>query len=750
MTTKTPKANRRGSKRAYTPPSTEDQFRNATARVESTNARARSAQGRSQSAIDRADTLITKPSGKDIDADIDAVEMEREAKKAESEAHMADNKAKIAEIEAQRAVTKAEAYEHKAKIETERAEECARQAATRAETWAKYVASKAEAEVKRTSAKAKAAKAAKSKTGESSKEAVEARKDAYNAESETKRAKLIAEKTATATEAEAKHINAASQAESCAKTWRTEAENRQAEAKARKAEAKARRAEAKARRKGDKLKADAKKAEALAKKAVALAIKAKIDFTKIERKVKAQAKAQKTLKGPLPPEDRLPERRARRSEKKHLSQPGLLKQVREVFLEIPGGCQHTRKGQADISISDCLMSGLAIFSLKYSSLLQFDQDSQEGGCIHHNLQTLYQIQDVPCDTYMRERLDVIDPNALRPAFTKLFSVLQRGKELEEYLFYEDYYLLSGDGTGYFSSKCIHCKDCCKKEHQDGSVTYYHQMMSAAIVHPNHSTVIPLCPEPIIKTDGTTKNDCERNASERLYKHIRREHPHLPLIVTEDALGSNGPHIRLLQELNMRYIIVVKPEGNKYIFEFLKGVERKELLYCDNNFKYKIQFINGIPLNESHPDLKVNFIEVWVYDSEGNQQYHNTWITDIPVTIANAYHLFKGGRAKWKIENETFNTLKNQGYHFEHNYGHGKQHLSTIFALLMMLAFFIDQILQSCCGLFQMAWEKMVSKIRLWGKLRAYFTTMFIDSWENLWRAITCEHASCLNMPPDTS
>jgi hypothetical protein len=741
--TKSTKANRRGSKRAYTSPSTEDQFRSATARVESTNARARSAQIRSQTANDRACTPIKKPS------DIDAAEMEREAKKAESEAHMADNKAKKAEIEAQRAVIEAEAYEYRAKIEADRAEECARQAATQAETWAKYIASKAEAEVKRTLANA-AAKEAKSKGGESSKEAAKARKEAYNAESEAKKAKLIADKTAAATEAKVKHINAASQAQSSAKTWRTEAEERQAEAKARKAEAKARRAEAKASRKGDKLKADAKKAEALAKKAEALAIKAKIDFTKIERKVKAQAKAKKTLNGPLPPEDRLPERRARCSEKKHLSQPGLLNQIREVFLQIPGTSQRTRKGQPEVSICDCLMSGFAIFSLKYPSLLQFDQDSKEGGCIHHNLQTLYQIQDVPCDTYMRERLDVIDPNALRPAFTSLFSALQRGKELEEYLFYDNYYLLSGDGTGYFSSKCVYCKDCCKKEHQDGSVTYYHQMMSAAIVHPNHSTVIPLCPEPIIKTDGTTKNDCERNASERLYKHIRREHPHLQLIVTEDALGSNGPHIRLLQELNMRYIIVVKPEGNKYIFDFLKGVERQEATYCDNNFKYKIQFKNEIPLNESHPDLKVNFIEVWVYDSEGNQQYHNTWITDIPVTITNAYCLFKGGRAKWKIENETFNTLKNQGYHFEHNYGHGKQHLSTIFALLMMLAFLIDQILQSCCGLFQMAWGKTESKIRLWGKLRAYFTTMFIDSWESLWRAIICGYAGWLNMPPDTS
>lgn len=149
-------------------------------------------------------------------------------------------------------------------------------------------------------------------------------------------------------------------------------------------------------------------------------------------------------------------------------------------------------------------------------------------------------------------------------------------------------------------------------------------------------------------------------------------------------------------------------------------------------------------------MSVNFIEAWVYDKQGNQQYHNTWITDINITKTNAYRLFQGVRAKWKIENETFNTLKNQDYHFEHNYGHGKKHLSTVFSFLMMMAFFIDQIQQSCCGLFQMAWEKMKSKVRLWGRLRAYFTTLFINSWEDLWRAIACGYSGILSIPPDTS
>ena len=63
-------------------------------------------------------------------------------------------------------------------------------------------------------------------------------------------------------------------------------------------------------------------------------------------------------------------------------------------------------------------------------------------------------------------------------------------------------------------------------------------------------------------------------------------------------------------------------------------------------------------------------------------------------------MVRGGRARWKIENETFNTLKNQGYQFGHNFGHGKQNLSTIFVMLMMLAFLVDQTQELCCPLFQ--------------------------------------------------
>ena len=114
-----------------------------------------------------------------------------------------------------------------------------------------------------------------------------------------------------------------------------------------------------------------------------------------------------------------------------------------------------------------------------------------------------------------------------------------------------------------------------------------------------------------------------------------------------------------------------------------------------------------------------------------------YIKKFTVMKSNVYRLYQGGRAKWKIENETFNTLKNQDYHFERNFGHGYKNLSTVFMLLMFLAFLIDQIQQSCCGLFQAAWQEMKSKTRLWRHMQAYCLTTFIDSWEQLWQKILC-------------
>ncbi len=187
--------------------------------------------------------------------------------------------------------------------------------------------------------------------------------------------------------------------------------------------------------------------------------------------------------------------------RKNLGIPGLINTVYKVFIKIRDDACFNR--QPKITLADHLMSGLAVFGLKCPSLLAFERQREETAT-EKNLKNLYHVNQVPSDTYLRKRLDNVDPKDLRPAFTKLFSSFQRGKGLEKYEFLEGYILLSGDGTGQFHSNKINCPSCCQKKSRDGSISYYHQMFGVCVVHPNLRNVIPLCPEPIIKEDGLKK------------------------------------------------------------------------------------------------------------------------------------------------------------------------------------------------------------------------------------------------------
>jgi hypothetical protein len=393
-----------------------------------------------------------------------------------------------------------------------------------------------------------------------------------------------------------------------------------------------------------------------------------------------------------------------------------------------------RPGNVEHCLTDALMCGFAMFSLKDPSLLAFDE---RRSAAPHNLKSIYGLGSIPCDTSMREILDIVDPNDLRPLFKDAFRPLQRGKALEQMVFMDGCYLLNLDGTGYFSSKKLYSDACMKKVNsKTGEITYY------AIVHPDYKVAIPLCPEMIIKQDGETKNDCERNAVKRLLKKFRQDHPHLKVIINEDALSSNAPHIEDLEEYNLHYILGIKEGDHKFLFQFVdqavENGEVTELTIADeknDDITHAFRILYNVPLNKSNQDRLVTFVEYWEHNAKTDKVQRFSWITDLDITEENVYLFMRGARARWKIENEIFNTLKNQGYNFGHNYGLGKNHLSEIFVLLMMLAFLIDQIMQLCCPLFNAAWEKWKTKRSLWEKVRSKFHEFYIEDMEDLYRSL---------------
>jgi len=416
--------------------------------------------------------------------------------------------------------------------------------------------------------------------------------------------------------------------------------------------------------------------------------------------------------------------------RKHLSADALFRLVRNGFASI----LDDRTEDRGISLTDALMSAFAMFSLKSPSLLAFDKERVEG-----NLQTIYGIEHAPCDTYRRERIDPVSPESLRPVFQGVLRQLQRGKALEPMLFLHGAYLLALDGTGYFSSKTIHCQSCLHKVHRNGSITYYHQMLGAAIIHPDFREVIPLMPEPIVKPDGTANNDCERNAAKRFLVKLRQDHPHLNFIVTEDSLSSNAPHIETLHDHDCHSILGVKEGDHAYLFQQVQAAEEAGRMTDYERHDrpagvvHRFRFVNDVPLNASRADVRVNCIEYWEMGKDKVQ--HFSWVTDVRVSKRNVYKLMRGGRARWKIENETFNTLKNQGDNLEHTYGHGEQNLSVVFAMLMMLAFLVDQTQQLCCALFRAVWTKLGSKRLVWERMRALVYGYHLESMRELLEAL---------------
>ncbi|MFK8164702.1 MAG: transposase [Lewinella sp.] len=382
------------------------------------------------------------------------------------------------------------------------------------------------------------------------------------------------------------------------------------------------------------------------------------------------------------------------------------------------------------ALSNCLRAGFSLYSLKAPSMLQFRTMTQAE---EYNLGSVYGVGPIPSDTQFREVLDGVNPDQLRGSFRRLFDHFSAQSTLRKaYFAWKDYTCLSIDGVEHFCSKKVSCKHCLTRKHRDGSTSHYHSMLSAAIVHPDQAEVFPLDHEPIVKEDGAVKNDCERSAIQRQLNHLEKYYPDFKTILTLDALYSCAPVIRRIEKVaHWRYMIGVKPKGNAYLFEQFDEAHHRGDVKCvdyrdEKGIEWHLGFINGLPLNASAKDVKVNLLYARAPDAKGKELVFS-FVTNIAITADNLLQLLSIGRARWKIENETFNTLKNQGYHFKHNYGHGEEHLSTVMAYLMMLAFWVDQLQQAGSDEFINLVRGLKTRVKLWDSLRAVMKIVPMES-----------------------
>jgi hypothetical protein len=420
----------------------------------------------------------------------------------------------------------------------------------------------------------------------------------------------------------------------------------------------------------------------------------------------------------------------------------LIQGIKSAFNKVT---EHRYKN-AQISLGDYLQSAYAMFHLKDPSLHHYRTNYPEREA---NLERVYGITKLPSDTGMREGIDGIAPKDIQECFKVPLQVLDNEGIMKQYTVLGRYNSILIDATEHYctSSDECPCEHCLTKVHKNKKgevtkITYHHQALSSVLAHPKHKEVFPVACEAIVKQDGETKNDCELNAVKRLIPTIREMLPtaQYELLAVLDGLYPNGPFIRLLKEFKMRFIIGIK-EG--YVLVQVEKLKKQNALQVkewvnQEGEKCVAKYYNGLILNGQNQDIEVNYFQYEQFNTKGVRTFYSSWITDLLIEQENIQELVEVGRSRWKIENETFNTLKNQGYHLEHSYGHGKKNLTTNFMLLTFLAFLTDQIAQKLDKAFDKALKYCKTKKNLWEKVRQVFDLLPCMSMNVIYRFIAKE------------
>ena len=391
-------------------------------------------------------------------------------------------------------------------------------------------------------------------------------------------------------------------------------------------------------------------------------------------------------------------------------------------------------------MADLALSAFSVFFMQCPSFLSFQRkmDQARGG---NNARTLFQIERIPTDNHLRQMLDPVAPSHLFSLFDDLHEAFAQTGLLEAMRAVEGTRLIALDGTWYFSSQSenIHCPNCSSQRHADGRVTHFHSALTPVLVSPGHALVVPLRPEFITPQDGAAKQDCEINAAKRwLAAHAARYTTGNDTLLGDD-LYAHEPFCRQALLHGFHFFFTCLPSSHAYLDGWVNGLSKEHLHTLELRTKgtgnrwehHAYRWANGVPLTDLDDALQVNWCEVTVTDGEGAVLYRNSFITDWPVDAENVAGLVAAGRARWKIENEHNNVLKNRGYHLEHNFGHGQKHLASLLLTMNLLAFGLHTLLERTDESYQLIRAKVGARRRFFQHLEALTTYWCFQSWERL-------------------
>jgi len=402
------------------------------------------------------------------------------------------------------------------------------------------------------------------------------------------------------------------------------------------------------------------------------------------------------------------------------------------------GLPDKRKGprcDGDYKMADIGLSAFSIFFMGSPSFLAHQRALAEGHG-RSNCETLFGMSAIPSDNYVRLMLD----GAAAAAFDGLFfKAIEAAGPLTPFQCLNGRVLIALDGTEHFCSRKIKCRQCSRRRRSDGGTEYFHTFLGASLVAPGHKQVLPLPPEFIVPRDGAEKQDCERNAAKRWLARHSAAVGHLRPVYLGDDLFACQPIVAAIQDAGGNFILTCKPASHQTITEYLHGAELQEyrLTTCKRGKRTTTvyRWLTAVPLRATEDAIAVNWFSIEIFNDKGKRTYHNSFVTDLAVSADTVAELAACGRARWKIENETFNVLKTGGYNLEHSFGHGKETLANVLVTLNLLAF----AFHTAAYLAVLAWRAAIiargPKYRFFEHLRTITTYVVFQHWGHLLQSI---------------
>ena len=386
-------------------------------------------------------------------------------------------------------------------------------------------------------------------------------------------------------------------------------------------------------------------------------------------------------------------------------------------------------------MADIALSAFSLFFMGSPSFLAH-QRALAAGQGRSNCQTLFGMSAIPSDNYIRQMLDGAPPAAFDGLFIK---ATETPGVLAPFQRLGGRTLIALDGTEHHCSRKVQCARCSTRKRADGGTEYFHAFLGASIVAPGHQHVLPLPPEFIVAQDGAAKQDCARNAAKRWLARHGASLAHLRPVFLGDDLFACQPLAEAMPAAGGHFILTCKPSSHRTINEYLYGArlaeQRETVLKRGKRTTTVYRWLADVPLRDSADALRVTWFSIEMFDGKAKRTYHNSFVTDLPVSADTVADLAACGRARWKIENETFNVLKCGGYNLEHNFGHGKDTLASVLVVLNLLAFAYHTV----AALAVLAWRTALAAkgatYRFFEHLRTITTYVVFQNWAHLLRAI---------------